>query len=209
MLEAQKVPLHQMNYASYFGTGKIEELGAAIRAANYNVVYIDAFLNPAQVQKLSQRWVEMSGRELRVVDRFAVILEIFSIRAQSRESKLQVELAWIEYQRTFLVGKHSQEFKGEHQRGGRGFTSGSGETQLEIDRRRLSDRAAHVKKQLQTIAQTQYASLRLSPPPPPVPHAVRLTRGGAVSCTCCTGRGWRTFRWWRWWATPTWASRCS
>jgi GTP-binding protein HflX len=144
VLDALKVPLHQTNSATYFGTGKVEELGRLVVQSNVNVVFIDSFLHPAQLSKLAQRWSAPLGKELRVLDRFAVILEIFSIRAHSRESKLQVELAWIEYQRSHLVGKHALEFKGEKQRGGRGFTAGSGETQLEIDRRRLSDRAAHV-----------------------------------------------------------------
>lgn len=155
VLKSLKVPIHHTNTATYFGTGKVEELGHMVRDLNANVVYVNTFLSPAQQAKLAKRWQTPAGREVRVIDRFAVTLEIFSIRAQSKESKLQVELAWLEYQKTHLVGKHSQEFKGEHQRGGRGFTAGSGETQLEVDRRRLAVRAAHVKKQLQHIAQTR------------------------------------------------------
>ena len=112
--------LRNKNSNTYFGSGKIQELSILIHHHKANVVYVNTFLTPVQQSKLQQAWSN-GGVNIKVLDRFAVILEIFSVRAKTKESKLQVELAYMEYQKNFLVGKHAIEYQGEHQRGGRGF----------------------------------------------------------------------------------------
>lgn len=89
---------------------------------------------------------------MKVIDRTAVILEIFGQRAQTREGKLQVELAHLTYQRGRLVRSWTHL---ERQRGGGGFLGGPGETQIELDRRHLDERIVKIKKELEKVRQTR------------------------------------------------------
>ncbi len=103
-------------------------------------------LSPVQQRNLEEAW------KCKVIDRTALILEIFGARAQTREGMLQVELAALEYQKGRLVRTWTHL---ERQRGGFGFTGGPGEKQIEIDRRLISDRIIKIKKELNKVVKTR------------------------------------------------------
>jgi GTP-binding protein HflX len=126
----------------YAGTGKVAEIARAAEELNAAFVIFNHALSPAQ-----ERNVERSlGR--RVLDRTELILEIFAQRAQTAEGKLQVELAQLEHLSTRLVRGWTHL---ERQRGGLGKTGGPGETQLELDRRYISQRVKVLKGKIHSI----------------------------------------------------------
>ena len=125
--------------AYFIGAGKVEELKREAAAADAGLVIFDVALSPAQQRNLEQTlgiWV---------LDRTALILYIFSQRAQSREGKLQVELAQLQHLATRLVRGWSHL---ERQRGGLGKTGGPGEKQIEIDRRLIGVRVRRLRERL-------------------------------------------------------------
>jgi GTP-binding protein HflX len=126
---------------TFIGKGKLEQLKTLAEAADADMVIFDDDLSPAQMRNLEKAL----GRK--VVDRSELILDIFARRARTRESRLQVELAQLEYTLPRLTGmwKHL-----ERQAGGIG-TRGPGETQLETDRRIVRERIARLKKELQAV----------------------------------------------------------
>jgi GTP-binding protein HflX len=127
--------------ATFIGKGKLEELKAEVEARDADMVIFDDDLSPAQVRNLEKAL----GRK--VVDRSELILDIFAKNARTREARLQVELAQLEYTLPRLTGlwKHL-----ERQAGGIG-TRGPGETQLETDRRLVRERIARLKRALQAV----------------------------------------------------------
>ena len=129
-----------------FGAGKIDQLKAAIAAAEAEVVVIDGQLSPVQQRNLEKAW------DAKVIDRTGLILEIFGERASTREGVLQVELAHLTYQKSRLVRSWTHL---ERQRGGVGFMGGPGETQIEADRRALDEKITRLKRQLEKVAQTR------------------------------------------------------
>ena len=125
---------------TYFvGAGKVEELKTEAAAADAGLVIFDVALSPAQQRNLERTL------GLWVLDRTALILYIFSQRAQSREGKLQVELAQLQHLSTRLVRGWSHL---ERQRGGLGKTGGPGEKQIEIDRRLIGVRVKRLRERL-------------------------------------------------------------
>ena len=125
---------------SYFiGVGKVDELKSEANAAKAGLVIFDVALSPAQQRNLERTL------GLWVLDRTALILYIFSQRAQSREGKLQVELAQLQHLSTRLVRGWSHL---ERQRGGLGKTGGPGEKQIEIDRRLIGVRVRRLRERL-------------------------------------------------------------
>ncbi len=122
----------------YFGKGKVEELGALTRERTANVVITDDNLSPAQERNLSR------ALGLKVIDRRALILDIFAQRARTSEGKLQVELAQLSYLLPRLVRRWSHL---ERLGGGIG-TRGPGETQLESDRRIIRRRILQIQREL-------------------------------------------------------------
>ena len=132
--------------ATLFGSGKVEELGALLRAAEAEAVVIDDQLTPVQQRNLEKAW------EVKVIDRTGLILEIFGRRARTREGRLQVELARLEYERSRLVRTWTHL---ERQRGGTGSTGGPGETQIEIDRRLIADKIVKLKGELEEVRRTR------------------------------------------------------
>jgi GTP-binding protein HflX len=125
--------------ALFAGTGKVEEIGAAVREHHAVAVVFNHELSPAQQRNLEK------ALDCPVVDRTSLILGIFAQRARSHEGKLQVELAQLEYASTRLVRGWTHL---ERQRGGRGFLGGMGETQIEVDRRLISNRVKVLKEKL-------------------------------------------------------------
>jgi len=126
--------------ALYAGSGKVEEIAAAVREHSAVVVVFNHELSPAQQRNLEQKL------DCAVLDRTGLILGIFARRARSHEGKLQVELAQLEYASTRLVRGWTHL---ERQRGGRGFLGGMGETQIEVDRRLIGNRVKVLKDKLQ------------------------------------------------------------
>ncbi|MFC0271431.1 GTPase HflX [Metabacillus herbersteinensis] len=127
--------------ATYIGKGKVEELVALVEETDVDVIIFNDELSPSQLRNLS------SAINIRVIDRTQLILDIFAQRAKSKEGKLQVELAQLQYLLPRLTG---QGISLSRQGGGIG-TRGPGETQLETDRRHIHKRIHEVKQQLATV----------------------------------------------------------
>jgi GTP-binding protein HflX len=129
------------NPATYVGKGKVTEIARAVKEKDIDAVAVDEELSPVQNRNLENEW------GVRVVDRTAVILDIFALRASSRAGKLQVELAQLEYLAPRLIGRGLM----LSQQAGRIGTRGPGETQLEYDRRRLRRRITALRRRLEEV----------------------------------------------------------
>lgn len=140
------VKLRAIKPAAYFAQGFIDKLSAIIAENEIEVVIIDAKISPIQQGNLEKKL------QAKVIDRTALILEIFGERAKTKEGKLQVELAHLTYQRSRLVRSWTHL---ERQRGGAGFLGGPGETQIELDRRLIDDKIVRIKKELEKVKQTR------------------------------------------------------
>lgn len=138
--------LNKPRPATLLGGGQVEELGQEMTDLGVDVVIIDAKLTPVQQRNLERHW------SLKVIDRTALILEIFGARARTHEGRLQVELAALSFQRSRLVRSWTHL---ERQRGGVGFLGGPGESQLEIDRRLIDQRMVRLKKDLDQVRRTR------------------------------------------------------
>jgi GTPase len=140
------VPLGRPMPATLMGSGKVDEIAAAAAALEPEVVVINAQLSPVQQRNLERSW------KTKVLDRTALILEIFGERARTREGRLQVEFAHLTYQRSRLVRSWTHL---ERQRGGFGFLGGPGETQIETDRRLIGERLAKIRRELEGVKRTR------------------------------------------------------
>ncbi len=132
--------------ATLLGSGKVDEIGHGLEGAPAELVVVDAALTPVPQRTLETRW------KAKVIDRTGLILEIFGERARTREGVLQVELAALTYQRSRLVRSWTHL---ERQRGGFGFLGGPGESQLELDRRKITERIARIKEELEDVRRTR------------------------------------------------------
>lgn len=132
--------------ATLFGSGQVEQLASEIEQARVEVAVVDAQLTPVQQRNLER------SLKCKVIDRTGLILEIFGERARTKEGQLQVELAHLSYQRSRLVRSWTHL---ERQRGGFGFLGGPGESQLEIDRRLITDRIARLRRELDQVKRTR------------------------------------------------------
>jgi GTPase len=139
-------PLAHVRPATLLGSGKVEELGAIVKAEGAAVVIVDHALTPIQQRNLEKAW------DAKVLDRTGLILEIFADRARSKEGQLQVELARLTYQKSRLVRSWTHL---ERQRGGFGFLGGPGETQIEADRRAIGERIDGIRGELGVIERTR------------------------------------------------------
>lgn len=144
--EAMLVPLARPVPATLIGSGKVEEIAAAVRGIEPELVVVNTQLSPVQQRNLERAW------NAKVVDRTALILEIFGERARTREGRLQVELAHLTWQRSRLVRSWTHL---ERQRGGFGFLGGPGETQIETDRRLIGERLAKIRRELEGVKRTR------------------------------------------------------
>lgn len=142
----QIINLHKVKPNSYIGTGKVEELAKVIEENEIELAIINAKITPVQQRNLEEVW------KCKVIDRTALILEIFGARANTREGRLQVELAAQEYQKSRLVRSWTHL---ERQRGGGGFLGGPGEKQIESDRRAIKERIAYIKGLLEKVVKTR------------------------------------------------------
>jgi GTP-binding protein HflX len=141
--------------STYFGRGKVQELGDIVTALGADTVIADTELAPSQRRALEDKV------KVKVIDRTAVILDIFSQHAKSREGKAQVELAQLEYLLPRLRGwgeSMSRQAGGQVGSGGAGMGSrGPGETKIELDRRRIHDRMAKLRRQIKGFAPAREA----------------------------------------------------
>ncbi len=140
------VPLKSVRAGMLFGSGKIDEIKAALKEREIELVLVDGPVSPVQQRNLEKAW------GVKLLDRTGLILEIFSDRAATREGVLQVEMAALSYQRTRLVRAWTHL---ERQRGGLGFVGGPGETQIEADRRAIDDQLVRLRRQLDKVVKTR------------------------------------------------------
>lgn len=141
--------LTKPNPGTYFGTGKVEELAQIVADDGVDIIIVNDELTPSQIRNLE------NGTKARIIDRTGLILEIFANRAQSREAKLQVQLAMLQYQLPRLHTSTSQRLDQQTgSGGGGGFTNrGSGESQTEMSRRTIQRSINHVNHELKEITQ--------------------------------------------------------
>lgn len=138
--------LRSVRPSTMFGSGKVAEFGELIAGKDLDLVIVDDALTPVQQRNLETAW------KCKVIDRTALILEIFGDRARTKEGRLQVELASLNYQKGRLVRSWTHL---ERQRGGAGFMGGPGEKQIESDRRILREKITAIKKQLDQVTKTR------------------------------------------------------
>ncbi len=132
--------IKEVKHLSYIGSGKVEEFAISLKEQNVDCVIFQQPLSSLQAGYLSEAW------ELPVIDRSELIIEIFEQRAHTQEAKLQVQKAKMEKQRSRLIGKT----KSLGRQGG-GQNKGSGETQLELNRRLLKQRIKECDRQIQAL----------------------------------------------------------
>ncbi len=138
--------LDQVHKAFYIGTGKVEEVKELAIEYDVDVIIFDNSLSPMQMRNLQERL------EKPILDRSTLILDIFARRARSREAKLQVEVARLQYMLPRLVGLHAALSR---QGGASGSMSnrGAGEKKLELDRRVLEKRLSQLRRELKEVGQ--------------------------------------------------------
>lgn len=146
IVHAEVVPIRDARPGSLFGSGVISRYKGYIVQNEIELVVIDSALTAIQQRNLEKSW------GCKVIDRTGLILEIFGERARTAEGRLQVELAALSYQKSRLVRSWTHL---ERQRGGLGFVGGPGETQIEVDRRLISDRINRLKKDLASVQRTR------------------------------------------------------
>jgi GTP-binding protein HflX len=152
ILERIPARVESPNPRFYIGSGKADEVREAAHALGADLVLVDHLLSPVQERNLEKHL------GVRVIDRAGLILDIFAQRARSHEGKLEVELAQLKHVATRLVRGWTHL---DAQRGGAIGNRGPGETQLELDRRLLSERVKQLTKRLEKV-QTQRGQQRRS-----------------------------------------------
>lgn len=131
---------------SFIGSGKVEELKSLVGRLEADVVIFDEDLTPAQQSHLERA----VGEPVKIIDRTALILDIFGLHAKTREGRLQVQLAQLQYLLPRLRGMWSHLAK-EQTRGGIGSRFGQGESQLEVDRRLIRNRISSLRRELREL----------------------------------------------------------
>lgn len=140
--------MEAVNKALYIGTGKVTEVKEYAKMTEAEEIVFDNALSPSQVRNL--------GRELElpILDRTNLILDIFAIRAKTKEAKLQVETARLQYMLPRLVGMR-ENLSRQGGTGGSMSNKGAGETKLELDRRKIEHRISELKKELEAVAKNR------------------------------------------------------
>lgn len=135
--------LKEINSAFYVGSGKLEEIKDKINKLHPDLVVFNNELSPSQLKNLELKL------DIQILDRTSIILNIFALRAKTNEAKMQVEIAKLRYMLPRLSGLHLSLGR---QGGGSGFSNkGSGEKQIELDRRIIEDRISKLNKELSEI----------------------------------------------------------
>jgi GTPase len=143
---AEIVPLARPRPSTLLGSGKVQEIARLVAEREAGLVIVDHAVSPIQQRNLERAW------DCKVLDRTGLILEIFGDRALTREGRLQVELAHLNYQKSRLVRSWTHL---ERQRGGFGFLGGPGEAQIETDRRLIEERIEGIRRDLAGVVKTR------------------------------------------------------
>ena len=138
--------IEKLRPKEFFGSGKVSELAEKFRIEKIGLVIINSQISPVQQRNLEKKW------KVKILDRTALILEIFADRAITKEGILQVDMAALTYQRSRLVRAWTHL---ERQRGGLGFIGGPGETQIEADKRAIDSHLIYIRRQLEKIKKTR------------------------------------------------------
>nr|WP_310622150.1 GTPase HflX [Pseudovibrio sp. M1P-2-3] len=146
VIETGIIRLSNVKPGTLIGAGKLEEIKSQILLNEIELVVVDHPLSPIQQRNLEKEW------NTKVIDRTGLILEIFGERAQTKEGRLQVELAHLTWQKSRLVRSWTHL---ERQRGGLGFIGGPGETQIEADRRIIQERISRLERELRKVERTR------------------------------------------------------
>ncbi len=142
----QHFSIRKPNPATLFGGGQLDQIQQMANETSPTVLVVDGTLSPIQQRNLER------ALQLKVIDRTGLILEIFGLRARTAEGRLQVELARQLYERSRLVRTWTHL---ERQRGGSGFLSGPGETQIESDRRMLDTRIKNLRRDIEEVRRSR------------------------------------------------------
>lgn len=137
--------LDRSNPAHYVGSGKLEEIRNFYDEAEANLVIFNDELSPSQIRNIE------GELECKVIDRTMLILDIFSRRAKTREAQMQVELAQLQYMLPRLVGMRASLSRQGGGTGGGFKNRGAGETKLELDRRKIEDQIAKLRRDLESV----------------------------------------------------------
>jgi len=137
--------LRRIHPATFIGSGKVDDVRALVQDIEANVAVFDDSLSPAQQRNLE------SKLKVKVIDRSQLILDIFAQRARSLAGKLQVELAQLQY----LLPRLTRQWQHLSRLGGGVGTRGPGETQLEVDRRRVRERIGALRRRLADVSRTR------------------------------------------------------
>lgn len=135
--------LERVTSSHYVGTGKVEEIKSFYEEADANLVIFNDELSPSQIRNLER------DLECKVIDRTMLILDIFARRAKSNEAQMQVDLAQLQYMLPRLVGLRASLGRQGGGTGGGFKNRGAGETKLELDRRKIEDQIAKLKRDLE------------------------------------------------------------
>lgn len=170
VVAAEPVIVNKINPAFFFGKGKVDQIAGEIKEQQISLAVLNCSLTPVQQRNLEKKW------NCKVIDRTALILEIFGERARTKEGVLQVELAHLNYQKSRLVRGWTHL---ERQRGGKGFLGGPGETQIELDRRVITENIVKLKKELEDVERTRHLHRKARQKVPyPVVALVGYTNAG-------------------------------
>lgn len=182
VIDGLVVSVREMRPSTLIGPGHVASLKERVKGDSIDLVIIDRPLNPIQQRNLER------ALGCKVIDRTGLILEIFGARAQTREGRLQVELAALSYQRSRLVRSWTHL---ERQRGGFGFVGGPGESQIELDRRRIDERITRIKGQLESVKRTRglHRSARRRVPYPIIALVGYTNAGKSTLFNKVTGAG--------------------
>ena len=176
------VRLREIKPSAYFSRGFVERVKPLFETEEIELMIVDASLTPIQQRNLEK------ALKIKVIDRTALILEIFGERAKTKEGRLQVELAHLTYQRSRLVRSWTHL---ERQRGGAGFLGGPGETQIELDRRIIDDKIVRIRKELEKVKKTRelQRSARKRIPYPVVALVGYTNAGKSTLFNCLSSAG--------------------
>ena len=140
--------MESVNKAFYIGTGKVAEVREYADECGAEEIIFDNTLSPSQIRNLTQEL------DLPIMDRTGLILDIFALRARTGEARLQVEMARLQYLLPRLVGMRTSLGR-QGGTGGSMSNKGSGEKQLELDRRKIEHRISELKKELEVVERTR------------------------------------------------------
>ncbi|MFD1252147.1 MULTISPECIES: GTPase HflX [Devosia] len=181
---SEVVKVREIRPATFIGGGNVESLAKRVKEDEIDLLLVDAALTPIQQRNLERE----AGTK--VLDRTALILEIFGERAATREGVLQVELAHLNYQKSRLVRSwtHLERQRGS---GGMGFMGGPGETQIESDRRQITERIVLLEDRLEKVKKTRAQQRqKRNKAPYPIVALVGYTNAGKSSLfNILTGAG--------------------